>query len=81
VASIKILIPESEKLEVLRAIEKISGQVSSVAKIADLTTIATNRVRFIVEDLVEEKRVAKILAKSYNESFKRYKYIIIGGKV
>jgi hypothetical protein len=81
VASVNIKIPESEKLEVLRAVEKISGQVSSVAKIADLTTIATNRVRFIIEDLIEEKRIARILVKSINGSFKRYKYLIVGGKI
>jgi predicted transcriptional regulator len=79
VASIKFNISEEEKVIVFRAIGRIGGKISSVAKIAEEAGTNPNRTRFIIEDLVEEGRVIKTVVKTFNSKYTRYTYTVVRG--
>lgn len=53
---------------------KFSKEITSVAKIAKDAGINPNRARFIMEELIQDGKVVKVLAKKYNERFLRYRY-------
>lgn len=73
-ASININISEDEKKKLLKAIKKVEGQTISVAKIAEKAKMNPNRVRFIIEDLIEENRLERIATKKFNPRYVRYSY-------
>lgn len=76
-ASIKINISEDEKLKVLKALKNKQNKIISIAAIAKIAKLNSNRTRFIVEDLLEEKRLVRKEAKNFNPKYIRYTYEVI----
>lgn len=76
-ASINIKIYEHEKQAVLKVLRENQGVTISVSKIGELAKINPNRTRFIIEDLIEEGRLKRILTKKFNERYIRYSYEVM----
>ena len=78
-AIIKIETSSAEQEEVLEAIKKLEGNTVSVPAIARETTISAHRVRYVIADLIEAKKIKRIPTKAYNAHYIRYKYEVITG--
>lgn len=77
-AKITITISEDEKKDVIKAIKRLGKhEMLAVSKIAKEAGMNPNRVRFIIEDLVDEGRIVRHVAKSFNARWIRYKYEVI----
>lgn len=76
-ASINIVINESEKLQLLKAFKKHQGITISVSKIAEVAGMNPNRTRFIIEDLLEEGRLKRTPTKQFNKNYIRYSYEVL----
>lgn len=75
---ILIQLTEAEKLQTIKVIKMLKKKkMMSIACIAKNAGINSGRMRFIVEILVEEGRVAKVPVKLINDRYKRYKYEVI----
>lgn len=69
-----IEIKETEKLRVLQAIRFFKDKTVSVATIANKAGYNANRVRFIIDLLLQECRIKKIPVKNFNKHYRRYRY-------
>jgi predicted transcriptional regulator len=78
-ASINVRIEEDEKQAIVDVIKTIQGQVIAVNAIAKKAGFNPNRTRFIIEDLLEEGRIVRKVAKQFNEKYVRYCYEIPKG--
>lgn len=76
-ASITIKITEEEKLKVIQAVKKLHGKTVAVSKIGEESKINPNRVRFIIEDLLEENRIKRTATKAFNARYIRYSYEVV----
>ena len=74
---IKIKLTSVEKEEVVLGLRKAKGSTISVAKFAKGLNMNPNRVRFVIDELIEEGRIEKIITKEFNEHYRRYKYKVI----
>lgn len=75
-ANIPLNIKEYEKINVLNAVRLLKDKATSVDKIASMTDISSNRVRFVIEDLLDEGRLFREVVKNYGPRYIRYKYSI-----
>lgn len=73
-AKINIITHEHEKRAVIKAIKKHEGKTIAVSKIAKEADINPNRARFVIEDLIAEDRIERIVTKKFNERYIRYSY-------
>jgi predicted transcriptional regulator len=73
---LEISITEDEKKAVIKVIKKFKNKQISISKIAKEAKGNTNRVRYVVEQLIAEERIVKIQTKNYNNNYRRYKYDI-----
>jgi len=77
---------EGEEEEVLKAIEKLSHKTTksgatyrlkeplSISKLADELGKNVNRTRYILDELLKEDKIKKIVVKGNNRYYKRYRY-------
>lgn len=77
-ASITIKIEKHEKDKMIIAVAKHKDKVTSVATIAKTAGLNPNRARFIMEEMIEEGSVRKVVAKKFNEKHIRYRYEVTG---
>lgn len=77
-ATLSIKIEKHEKDKMIIAIAKVKGKVVSVATISKLASINPNRGRFIMEEMIEEGSIQKVVAKKFNDRYIRYRYEIVG---
>lgn len=75
-ANILINIKEYEKINVLNAVRILKDNATSVDKIASKTDVSPNRVRFIIEDLLDEGRLVRTVTKALNPRYIRYQYAL-----
>ena len=73
----KVVIYEEEKQKIIGIVRKNEGKVLSVAKLAGQAGINPNRARFIFDELVEEGKIEKVIAKKYNDKYIRYNYKVV----
>jgi len=73
-ATIKIETTQAEQDKVFEVIKRNTGKVIAVSRIAELAGMNQNRVRFVIVDLVENKRINRIPVKAFNARYIRYKY-------
>lgn len=73
-ATIHIKIAEDEKTKIIAAIKTLQGKTVPISKIAEVAKMNPNRVRFIVEDLLEEGRIQRVPTKMFNKHYVRYRY-------
>lgn len=71
---IKIKIYPEEKEKLIKVIKKNKGKVISVAKLAEQAGLNPNRSRFIIDELIDEGVVNRVVAKAFNERWIRYTY-------
>lgn len=77
-ASVTVKIHQQEKDKLVSIIRtKCKDKTISVTKIASLAGFNPNRTRFIIEELLEEGRIRRVVTKQYNERYVRYKYEVI----
>jgi len=73
----KVVIYEEEKQKIIGIVRKNEGKGLSVAKLAGQAGINPNRARFIFDELVEEGKIEKVIAKKYNDKYIRYNYKVV----
>ena len=73
-AKINIITHEHEKQALIDAIKKCEGKTISVSKLAIKAGLNPNRARFVIEDLIAEDRIERIVTKKFNERYIRYSY-------
>lgn len=76
-ATLKITISETEKLQLLESVKMHKNKMVSVSTIAKAAGLNPNRSRFIMEELIEEGKVRKVIAKKFNDHFIRYFYEVV----
>jgi len=76
-AKIIITTTAEEKEAVLQAIKSFVGTTVAVSAIARKAGLNQNRVRFVVEDLIESGKVVRVPTKAFNKHYVRYKYEIV----
>lgn len=76
-ATINVKIEPNEKKEMLAAIKKNKGVTISVAKLAKEAGQNPNRARFVIDELLEEGKIKRVVTKSFNERYIRYSYEIL----
>lgn len=77
-ATLTIKIEKHEKDKMILAVAKHKDKASSVATIAKEAKIPANRARFIMEEMIAEGSVRKVVAKKFNDKYIRYKYEVTG---
>lgn len=73
-AQINIITTAEEQQKVLLAIKQLQGQTVAVSVIADRANMNPNRVRYVIEDLLESGRIKREASKAFNKHYVRYKY-------
>lgn len=73
-AKIEILTTQEEQDSIIEALKKLKGQTVAVSKIASLTTVNKNRIRYIITDLEDMGKIQRIPTKAFNKHYIRYKY-------
>ena len=77
VPSINVKIFDEEK-DILEAVVLLNqGKEITLKALATQAGQNVNRCRFIMESLIEEERVKKIITKKLSPKFTRYKYVIV----
>ncbi len=68
--------PEEQAI-VLKALKQFEGQTVPVERIADETGLRASRVRYVIMDLIEAKKVERIPTKAFNKHYVRYTYKLL----
>lgn len=76
-ATLTINILPEEKEKIVQAILRNKSKTISVANLAKDAKLNPNRSRFIVEELLEEKRIKRTVTKAFNERYIRYSYEVM----
>lgn len=76
-ASITIETTPEEQEAVLEAIKEIDGKIVPVSKIAEMAGLNQTRTRYVIIDLIEQSRIARVPHKAFNKHYVRYSYKII----
>lgn len=75
-AIIEIKTTEEEQKKVIEAIKLIEGKEAPMSKIAKLSGVSQNRVRYVIVDLLELKKITREPVKAFNVHYVRYKYYV-----
>lgn len=73
-AIIKIVTTEEEQNKILVVLREIQGQTVAVSDIAKRAGMNQNRVRYVITDLEEAKKIERIPTKAFNKHYIRYAY-------
>lgn len=76
-ATINVKIFEDEKLKMLEVIKAHVGETIAVSALAAEAGFNPNRTRFIIDELLEEKRIKRTITKAFNTRYIRYKYEVL----
>lgn len=66
-----------EQETVLNALKKFEGTTASVEAIAEGTGLRPSRVRYVILDLIDANKIARIPTKSFNKHYVRYTYKVL----
>lgn len=75
-ATINITTSVEERDKVLSVIKKHEGETLTMSAIAKEARINPNRVRYILQDLLDQGHIRKELTKFFNERYKRFAYFV-----
>lgn len=78
---IHIKIHDFEKNKMIIVISKHPNETLSVAALAKFAGYNPNRLRFILDEMLEEGSIVKTCTRSVNSRYLRYSYKITGRKV
>ncbi len=73
-AIINIVTTEEEQNRILAVLKELHGQTVPVSDIARKAGMNQNRVRYVITDLEEAGKIARIPTKAFNKHYIRYKY-------
>jgi hypothetical protein len=76
-AQFTITTTPEEQEKVYNAVKKLEGVMAPVTLIAKTASMNPNRVRYVLIDLIDAKRIEKIPTKAFNSHYIRYKYKIL----
>lgn len=76
-ANIVITTTAEEHAKVLEALKQFINETVAVSQIAKQAKMNPNRVRYVLIDLEEAKKIRKIPTKAFNKRYIRYKYEIV----
>jgi len=76
-ATIRIETTAEEQCTVLDAVKTHEGKTVAVSKIAETAKLNQNRVRFVLEDLIELGKIRRTPTKAFNPRYIRYSYEVI----
>lgn len=76
-ASITVETTPEERDTVLQVIKEIDGQVTPVSKIAEMAGLNQTRTRYVIMDLIEQSKIARVPHRAINKHYIRYSYKII----
>ncbi len=76
-ASITIETTPEERYAVLQVIKEIDGQVTPVSKIAEKAGLNQTRARYVIMDLMEQSKIARVPHRAFNKHYVRYSYKIL----
>lgn len=68
--------PEEQAL-VLKVLKQLEGQTVPVERIAEETGLRASRVRYVIMDLIDAKKVERIPTKAFNKHYVRYTYKLL----
>lgn len=68
---------QEEQDKVLGILRQVEGQTVPVSKIAKMAGLSQSRARYVIIDLVDAGRVAKVPTKQFNKHYMRYSYKIL----
>ena len=76
-ASITVNTTREEQDIVLATIKNFQGQTLAVSAIAAHAGLPQSRVRYVITDLLEAKKIRRESTKAFNEHYIRYKYFVV----
>ena len=76
-AQINIVTSPEEQQKVLKALATLQGQTVSVTAIAKAACMNPNRVRYVITDLEDAKKIERIPTKAFNPHYVRYSYKLL----
>lgn len=76
-ANITVKISEAEKKVMLKTIKASKGATISVAKLAREASQNPNRARFVIDELVDDGKIKRVVTKSFNARYIRYSYEVL----
>lgn len=77
-ANFEVKTTKSEQDSVVKYLKTRKGLETPMSLIAKGTSISSNRVRYIIDDLVTLNRIKKIPSKQLSPKYIRYKYEVEG---
>lgn len=69
-----IIIHKEEKDNLYKIVAQNQLQELSLRVLATKAKMNPNRARYVLDALIQEKRVEKILTRQYNKNYKRFMY-------
>lgn len=76
-AQINIETSKEEQEKVLSVLKELNGEVTPVSTIASMSGLRAARTRYVLMDLVEQGRVARVPSKAFNKHYVRYSYNVL----
>lgn len=76
-AIIEIKTTQEEQKKVVDAIRRLGPVTVPMSKLADEAGVTTNRVRYIITDLLEAGKIVKNPTKAINKYYVRYSYAVV----
>lgn len=76
-AQINVVTTKEEQLAVLRVLNDLRGDVTPVARIAQLAGLKQSRARYAIIDLIDAGCIEKVPHRAFNKHYVRYSYNVI----
>lgn len=76
-AKFVVVTTAEEQEKVISAIKMFEGQTVPVDKLAEATGMRPSRVRYVIFDLIEAKKIERVPTKAFNKHYVRYSYKIL----
>lgn len=76
-AKILVTTTLAEQEKVLEALRAFEGEVVALSRIAKITNMTYSKVRYVIMDLEEAKKVDRIKVKEFNKHYIRYMYKVL----
>lgn len=74
-ATFSIETTKEEQDAVVSAIHKTKAEGTvSMSRLAEVSGVGKNRVRYVITDLLDKNRIRQISTKHFNEHYKRFRY-------
>ena len=76
-AQITIETSKEEQDIVIKVLKELNGVVTPVSTIASMAGMRPARTRYVLMDLVEQRRVERVASKAFNKHYVRFSYNVL----